>query len=153
MKILIVLIVLLVGCSKLTSPEPVAALKSAVEKMAKPWDSEIGASLSKYEWKNVRYDVRKTDSLVSPYQGVVDGTEYRYEKKKLESEYRPSCRTDLHITLVFQDQKWVIKEIIQTFSTFNEIENKWNDSTDKYTNEKLSSDSVKWYHIKSGLGL
>jgi hypothetical protein len=114
--ILLFAILLLAGCSKPQNTrvkvDPVESLKRIVEN-AGGADDLRGRTV----WRNVQYDVRKTDSLVSPYLGTIKADVYEYSKKEIEdNKYYDVFKFD--ITLAYQDDKWVLKEIEHESSTF-----------------------------------
>lgn len=77
----------------------------------------------KYVGRNFKYDVRKTDSLVSPFTGhvtwVADFHRSESFKSKHEAEAAPLTvivpakdkDTPLWATLAFQDQAWVVTDV------------------------------------------
>ncbi len=71
------------------------------------------------KFSNISYDVQKTDSLVSPYVGIVSFRYRLFWKDENEDrlESRPNRDRSYKVTLSFQNKKWVPKE---TYVQLNE---------------------------------
>lgn len=98
------LMLTLSGCKP--TPDPVELLKAMAEKLStyKTTPAEIEKTHSSCGFSRVAYDVQKTESLVSPYAGVITGWFSCTGGK-------PVIDTEFKVTLVFQDEQWVLKDI------------------------------------------
>lgn len=86
--------------------------KAIPSKEESHYDKENKDNVAITEWIDISYDVQKTDSLVSPYLGIVSMT-YKKSFKSSEETYE-SQRWKLEIILAAQEGKWKLKEIYGT---------------------------------------
>lgn len=98
--------------------DPTEQLKGIVEGYQKHW-----SSISKIS--DFSYDVRKTDSLVSPYLGTLHFREDRGTASEQEYE----------VVFVYQDKKWVVKQMRSRYATGSD--RSW---------EKVEKLRVQWWN-------
>lgn len=109
--------------------DPVAALQPLLEKMEKEGTTIRVTDFSEpNQWfkrkdlaTKIEYDVKKTDSMVSPYVAEISWIPVRYksddfntkeEAEKAGLPARPIITGNIwHTELAFQNGKWVVKEI------------------------------------------
>lgn len=115
--------------------DPVADLKTAIT------NATITKSKHDDEWTNITYDVRKTDSLVSPYQATISANLQRPGS---------TSREDCEMTLSYQDDKWVIKSITRTSLFLMGEPPVWKTAR---KDEKLPQNDPRWSLIEFALGL
>jgi hypothetical protein len=60
------------------------------------------------EWRNVKCNVTKPDSLSQPFAGTITAEVYEFDNATATS---PSGRTDYEISLVYRNGKWALKEL------------------------------------------
>lgn len=89
--------------SKEAKADPVALLKAKAAALEGTERDEV--------WGGLAYDVQKTDSLVSPYQGFITGTISTPPSAPAIAQHETAYK----VTLAFQDQKWVVQDIQGTF--------------------------------------
>lgn len=87
-------------------PDPVALMKQHIANLHTQPKEESG-TMSK--WEKISYDVKKTDSLISPFVATIEAT-------KTEWSLHPNISHVLShykfkVDLAFQDNKWVIKKL------------------------------------------
>jgi hypothetical protein len=84
-----------VACDRMgkVGHDPVADMKSVVAKFSDPY------------WADMAYDVQKTESLVSPYVGIITGHYQQRDNGRLEYDAK------FKVTMAYQDGKWVLKDI------------------------------------------
>ena len=125
------LFVIGVACDKQegSKPAPAESFKTfaasfhsaAQEKLSQTWDGEITGDTSmrmmlvvfaKYE-----IDVKKTDSLISPYTGIIQFNAQQADESK-KSLGGLWWRFPVTATFAYQDEKWVLKSAIVTDNGF-----------------------------------
>ncbi len=60
------------------------------------------------EWRNVKHEVRKTDSPTEPYTATITAEVYDFTNA---TATQPSGRADYEISLVYKKNKWALKEL------------------------------------------
>lgn len=103
------MLITVAGCSPTATqtpaaatPDPVAALKEII--------AAIGSNGHKYGYvdANLAYDVKKTDSLVSPYTAEVN---FRSRPTTGQPMFKDNLQFHMIAKLAQQDGKWVIKDV------------------------------------------
>jgi len=128
---------LLVGCQK----ESEEVELSPLEKM-KSHLAEVDGKRSRVfgrEWKNISYDVQKTDSLVSPYTATVSAEVHRFDD---ETETEPSDRYDYKITMLYQDDRWVVKQVSMNYLGIPGLEELSQDGIQELTKDDIYYEMV-----------
>lgn len=140
-------IMFVTGCGKSTPPpiDPVAGLKAVMDQLQAnlnsqkpvltpptPGESDQWWSRQIYTTPTVEFDVQKTESLVSPYRGiVVFECNARFAKgqakEDVQGDLREFTTNKCRATYAFQDKKWVFKALAcnrnpMTPTVFPEIE-------------------------------
>jgi len=82
------------------APDPVSQLKALIEDLHHPI---LQTEEENLHYTDIKYDVRKSDSLVSPFTATVVGREHVLDDKTHETAFL----TDFVLTLNYQDGKWV----------------------------------------------
>ena len=127
-----VLALLVVACGKTSnSSDPVDGLKVVMGQLQKslndqkpvitppkPGDQSYTQWWSRKIYTNptMEFDVQKTDSLVSPYRGIINfECNNRYVKgdsqEAVQGELREFIQTKCRATYAFQEKKWVFKAL------------------------------------------
>lgn len=93
-SILLLVVLCAVGCAKerARAIDPLEDFKGHV--------SRLQNAHGLFEWTNIEYDVRKTDSLVSPHMALL----------KARARYKDAGYVDFDATLALQDSRWVLKQ-------------------------------------------
>lgn len=129
----LVAVVLISGCGKAAPPtaDPVAGLKAVMEQLQtslnsqqpiitppQPGESSYAQWWSRkiYTTPTMEFDVQKTDSLVSPYRGIVNfECNARFakgeSKQDVQGELREFTTNKCRATYAFQEKKWVFKTL------------------------------------------
>jgi protein involved in polysaccharide export with SLBB domain len=93
-----------------------AKSKAHPENSIKYWDSDREWHAFYTEYVNYSYDIQKTNSIISPYIGIVTFEGKTYEKvgttKKdgLNSEWKEIHESDPTLKYAYQDGTWILKE-------------------------------------------
>ena len=103
-------------------PDPVAAMKEIIARVER--GTPHGAVA-----KNLRYDVKKTDSMISPYTAIVtfcDEYSIPLSISKGEQDARnTSLRSPITVLLAWQDDRWVVKDLYVNVLGLEEEKWKW----------------------------
>ena len=130
-SILTVAVLFVAACGKTSSSDPVDGLKSVMGNLQtklnnqkpvitppKPGDPYYTQWWGRKIYTNptMEFDVQKTDSLVSPYRGLVNfECNNRFAKgdsqESVQGELRDFVETKCRATYAFQEKKWVFKAL------------------------------------------
>ena len=108
---------ILQSCSKppsLGASDPVGEFRHLLSSIPNQRFSEHDNPWSEW-WKNIEYDVRKTDSLVSPYIATLDVDVFEFSTKEQSD---PSSRHHYDVNFAYQDGKWVLKDLSSKFYSY-----------------------------------
>ncbi len=94
LAIIVFLCVAAIVALQLFGKQSTAALTASLR--AKALIMPNHANCTRFSFSNLSYDVRRTDSLVSPYMGIISGS---FDDKGL--------KFDSTITLAYQNNKWI----------------------------------------------
>lgn len=129
----LVAVVLISGCGKAAAPtvDPIAGLKAVMEQLQTSLNSQppvitaptLGDSSNTHWWSRkiyttptMEFDVQKTESLVSPYRGVVNfECNARFakgdSKQDVQGGLREFTTNKCRATYAFQEKRWVFKTL------------------------------------------
>jgi hypothetical protein len=91
--------------------------KAYPEKTIKYWEFDNTWHAFYDEYYDFTYDIKKTDSIVTPYLGIVTFRGKSFEKKGdskaecLNDKWKTSHDSDPSLKYAYQDGVWVLKEV------------------------------------------
>jgi hypothetical protein len=100
--LLVVTLAFTAGCDRLKGDDPVAKLKSHAACLEKHLREQESKEANPRMIEDVSFDVRKTDSLTSPFMGFIQWAE---KDKSVDS-----CH-EFKMVLAYQENQWVLKEV------------------------------------------
>lgn len=104
------------------SIDPVVAFKELVPRHPEIRIEDLGSDrfVNEFVLTNFAYDVRKSDSLVSPLIGDVV-CDFQLNKRDRKSEYASKESGKMKMSYAFQDGKWVATGLTFKFDKWNEF--------------------------------
>jgi len=114
--LLVVTLAFTAGCGRLKGDDPVAKLKSHAVCLEKHLREEGSKDTDPKVIEDVSFDVRKTDSLTSPFVGTIQWVE---KPKRLDSSF------EFRMNLAYQENQWILKEVQWR------VDGEWEDYIDK----------------------
>ncbi len=100
---------------------PVNTLKEVLHYMPSKDREKNGDDYEVKKYVDVSYNVEKSDSLVSPYVGTVSFTYMNYFEATFKANGGTLENRKYVVTLAFQDNKWVAKEVSVTLQDSDDI--------------------------------
>ena len=98
-RIALIFITALMGCGK---PQPDAEFKAHVALLQRNNTNHLFAPIS--------YDIRKTDSLISPFMGEIEWGEANAKDYALKGENHFVFVWSKRLTLAYQEHRWILKK-------------------------------------------
>ena len=122
-------------------PDPLSKIEEMIQRL-----SSGRTPIKSNEWRNIEYDVRQTNSLVSPYVATIKSDVYYFDEDFHDDPNQPTSLSKIEVTLAFQRESWVMRELISHGFVF------YGDQiTRRERTRNVGADTPMWETIRTDL--